>query len=208
MKTLVIATMLVLLASSVVGAIPYPYRSYTLSTTGVEAQYDRLQDLYTVSSQAEDGSSYPWTEGSSAHLLAPEILAAMVYRDAERQFLSTAERDERIKGYMASFVDNLITFGITLETSPSVERGYRYAEIGTGLSYIDTVVLETSDGKRYTPVRQDGDSFISGGRWVGINHVMFPRYDGNTQIINQRTNWVRVWVVSGSRRIYYHFDIR
>jgi hypothetical protein len=39
-----------------------------------------------------------------------------------------------------------------------------------------------------------------------IPSVAHPRYADGKQIINEETEWVRLWVIAGTNRIYFHFD--
>ncbi|WP_461371781.1 hypothetical protein, partial [Candidatus Darwinibacter acetoxidans] len=82
-----------------------------------------------------------------------------------------------------------------------------YVEVDSPLSSISRVVLETSHGEIFQPTFvYSADSKYIDGRWWGFNGLLFPRYADGKQIINENTEWVRLWVIAGTNRIYFHFD--
>jgi len=73
------------------------------------------------------------------------------------------------------------------------------------------LVLETDQAKRYTALKteniSDTDVLIDKFSFSsGDNRVYFQRYDDNgVQIIDEDTQWIRLWVVSRENRIFFEF---
>jgi hypothetical protein len=206
---LVVALVLVLVSGVSVYAVPYPYGEYTLETKGdLRAIAQEVFNTCTIFVKAEGDSCYPWSALSSATFHAPALIDATINRDAEFQFWTDAEKEQERKKKFSLFVDDTIVIGMMLVADSKVDRGYRYVETEGPRSYIDRIVLETDAGKRYTPTFQygGGDSELSGLNWMSITLLSFPRYDNGVQIINKDTEWIRLWVIAGTNRIYFQFD--
>ena len=208
MKRILLACLVLLALAGVTSAVPYPYKDYDLPTTGdLAAIAVEVLDRYTVYARSETGSLHSWSSISYAILQAPELIDAMLNYTAWQQFLTEQEKkDEREKRFEV-FVDDVLSFTLVLFSSPSAYEGYRYVEVDSPLSSISRVVLETSHGHIYQPTFvYPADSKYIDGRWWGFNWLLFPRYADGKQIINENTEWVRLWVIAGTNRIYFHFD--
>ena len=208
MKRILLACLVLLALAGVTSAVPYPYKDYDLPTTGdLAAIEEEVRDRYTVYARSETGSFHSWSSMSYATLQAPELMDAGLNHTARQQFLTEQEKkDEREKQFKL-FVDDVLSFALVLFSSPSAYEGYRYVEVDSPLSSISRVVLETSHGHIYQPTFSfSADSQYIDGLWWGFNGLQFPRYADGKQIINEETEWVRLWVIAGTNRIYFHFD--
>lgn len=208
MKRILLACLVLLALAGVTSAVPYPYKDYDLPTTGdLAAIEEEVRDRYTVYARSETGSFHSWSSISYATLRAPELMDAGLNHTARQQFLTEQEKkDEREKQFKL-FVDDVLSFTLVLFSSPSANEGYRYVEVDSPLSSISRVVLETSHGEIFQPsFVYSVDSKYIDGRWWGFNGLQFPRYADGKQIINEETEWVRLWVIAGTNRIYFHFD--
>lgn len=177
-----------------------------------------MRDAYAVQAKAEGGSCYPWSNTSYAILVAPALVDAVVNEDAKFRFLTDAEKKQVRKQQFSLFIDDTITIGAVLVSDPEAFLGYKYVEIGGYMSCIDRIVLETDTGKHYTSISQHdveskpGDmsstrmSDSGSAYWTKSTFLLFPRYDNGVQIINEDTEWIRLWVIAGTDRIYFQFD--
>lgn len=206
MKELSLALILVLLVGSFAQAVPYPYRGYTIPDGDAEVVEDAIKEAHTVSAGAESGRFYPWSELSFAVLESPELIEAEINCRAEFQFWSDAEKEKKLAEGLRA-LENKVHVSLALIADRDVDGGYRYTNTTGPLSFIDRIILETSDGRRLEPANTlGGDSDVVAGYWMSVTLLSFPRYVDGVQIIDESTEWIRLWVISGSSRIYFQFD--
>ena len=207
MRRVVMSLLLILVLSSCVLAVPYPYGNYDLDTTrDLETIYDEIRSSYTVLASAEQ-EYYPWTIISFALMQAPAVVDARINMRAEFQFWTEAEKAQERKEQFEYVIDDSIVFNLTLSSDPEVSRGYRYVDVEDTDSQIDRIMLETNDGKRY--LSEFAISFepeLVNDMWFCENLVVFPRYDNGAEIIGKETEWIKIWVIAGMNRIYFQFD--
>lgn len=208
MKRVVLAVVLVLILAGAVGAVPYPYGDYELDTSRDPGEiYKEIEQLYQVRLVSESGNVYPWSELSFATLSVPILVEADVNREAEHKFLTSAEKEQELKQQFAWYIDDIIHFWALLVADPDVSYGYRYVDPDSTSTYLTRIVLETSDGQRYTPVEfLSGGADLVAGYWLAVTSISFPKYDKGVQIINEDTEWVRLWFITGTDRAYFQFD--
>ncbi|MCK9223045.1 MAG: hypothetical protein M0Q40_10585 [Limnochordia bacterium] len=208
MKQIAVAVLVVLLLTGVVGAVPYPYGEYVLDgNRDPAAVYDEIHEVHKAPITAEGDSVYPWTELSFASLTTPALIEAEVNRDAAHNFWTATEKTQKHDERYAIYVDDSIHFWVLLVADPNTSHGYRYVEPDGHKTYISRIVLETSDGKRYTPnLIYGGDADLVERHWLAVTSIWFPRYDEGEQIINESTEWIRLWFITGTDRAYFQFD--
>ncbi len=206
MKKLSLVLILVLLVGGIVRAVPYPYGGYTIPDGDLEVVEGKIRDAHTTSASSEAGKLYPWDDLSFAVLDSPQLTEANINRRAHIQFWSDTEKAKRLADDLALH-ESRMSISLALIADRSVEKGYRYTDTKGSMSFIDRMILETSDGRRLEPDSIfGGDSDVVAGRWMSVTLLSFPRYVDGVQIIDESTEWIRLWVVSGNNRIYFQFD--
>jgi len=203
---------LILAMTSIAYAVPYPYREYEMQEPAnlKEASiiYSSLCGEYMVYQQKETESSYPWSNIGYAMLLSPEVLDAAINRLAEYELWTPKEKETRRQEYFSLFIDDTISFMVGLMEDVDVDEG-DYRNLNS--ANIIRLVLETDQAKRYTALKteniSDTDVLIDKFSFSsGDNRVYFQRYDDNgVQIIDEDTQWIRLWVVSRENRIFFEF---
>ena len=206
MRRVVMGVLLILVLSSCVHAVPYPYGDYNLPATGdLEAIYDESRLAYTVIASAEE-EYYPWTIVSMALMQAPAVVDARINMRAEFQFWTEAEKAQERKEQFELVIDDSIVFNLSLTSDPKVSRGYRYVDVEDRDSQIDRIMLETNDGKRYlSEFAISFETELVNDMWFCENLIVFPRYDNGAEIIRKDTEWIKIWVIAGMNRIYFQF---
>lgn len=208
-RNLVLVLISLLLASIPVGAVPYPYAPYELDSQGdLESVYREASEKYTVEVSSEKESFFPWDESSYARLVSAEVIDAELNYRARQQFMSQSERLDERQELFRYQVNNAIRFMLVLDAAQHVSEGFRYVQVEGLTTSISKVVLETDKGETFVPITlYGGEPQYSYGNWWGINFVSFPRYDANGyQIITEQTEWIRLWVIAGTNRIYFEFE--
>lgn len=206
MKRLVVALVLIFALIGMAQAVPYPYGEYTLPEGDPETVEGIIKGEYTVPAQSEDDGLYPWVDLSFAVLDSPALSEAEVNRRAEFEFWSDAEKAEELEKAM-TIHENRLSISLALLTDMDVDHGYRYTDTTGSLSFIDRIILETSDGRRIQPANVfGGDSNVVAGYWMSVSILSFPRYVDGEQIISEDTEWMKLWIISGTNRIYFRFD--
>jgi hypothetical protein len=210
MRRVLMCILLVLVLSSYVYAVPYPYGDYDLPTNGdLQVIFNEVSQNYTVFSQTED-EHYPWFTLCGAEMQAPAVIDARINMRAEFQFWTEEEKEQARKEQFELFVDNALVVNLYLYSDPEVSRGYRYVDVEDRESQIDRIILETDKGKRYlSELAISIETELMGNNiWGSENIVVFPRYDydNGSEIISKDTNWIKIWVIAGMNRIYFQFD--
>jgi hypothetical protein len=204
MKRVLIVLVMVLSVSTFVAAVPYPYAAYELETQGnLKSILDEVVVKYTVIARSEKGSILPWSKAWAA-IYSMEIVEAAGNYYAHQNFMTEKERESLIQSYRSQMVDTRLCFGLIL-----VADKEEYVAIDSKNSKISTIVLETDKGSIYQPseLREDSKEFdFNELAWKSYYTVCFPRFNNKKQIIDEDTEWVKLWVVAGSERIFMQFD--
>lgn len=206
MKRVLIVLVMVLSVSTFVAAVPYPYAAYELETQGnLESILDEVVAKYAVEAQSEKGSILPWSKAWAA-IYSMEIVEAAGNYYAHQNFMTEKERESLIQSYRSQMVDTRLCFGLIL-----VADKEEYVAIDSKNSKISTIVLETDKGSIYQPseLREDSKEFdFNELAWKSYYTVCFPRFNNKKQIIDEDTEWVKLWVVAGSERIFMQFNFQ
>jgi hypothetical protein len=197
LRRLCIAFIFTLLVCTVTYAVPYPYSEYTIEDSG---DWDKIHSLttmkYAVWVESENKDFGPWSEFSVAILSAPEAVDVLVNYTAHQQFLTEKEQEELRETYFYGFVDHFLSFVVLLKTDD-----FQYGWFG---AETPKMVLETDAGDTYNAAEiVSGDPSQEDGLFSTTHTVAFPRYKDETQIINEDTEWVRLWVISGLKRVSF-----
>lgn len=206
MKRVLIVLVMVLSVSTFVAAVPYPYAAYELETQGnLKSILDEVVVKYTVIARSEKGSILPWSKAWAA-IYSMEIVEAAGNYYAHQNFMTEKERESLIQSYRSQMVDTRLCFGLIL-----VADKEEYVAIDSKNSKISTIVLETDKGSIYQPseLREDSKEFdFNELAWKSYYTVCFPRFNNKKQIIDEDTEWVKLWVVAGSERIFMQFNFQ
>ena len=206
MKRVLIVLVMVLSVSTFVAAVPYPYAAYELETQGnLKSILDEVVAKYTVIARSEKGSILPWSKAWAA-IYSMEIVEAAGNYYAHQNFMTEKERESLIQSYRSQMVDTRLCFGLIL-----VADKEEYVAIDSKNSKISTIVLETDKGSIYQPseLREDSKEFdFNELAWKSYYTVCFPRFNNKKQIIDEDTEWVKLWVVAGSERIFMQFNFQ
>lgn len=206
MKRVLIVLVMVLSVSTFVAAVPYPYAAYELETQGnLKSILDEVVAKYAVEAQSEKGSILPWSKAWAA-IYSMEIVEAAGNYYAHQNFMTEKERESLIQSYRSQMVDTRLCFGLIL-----VADKEEYVAIDSKNSKISTIVLETDKGSIYQPseLREDSKEFdFNELAWKSYYTVCFPRFNNKKQIIDEDTEWVKLWVVAGSERIFMQFNFQ
>lgn len=204
MKRVLIVLVMVLSVSTFVAAVPYPYAAYELETQGnLESILDEVVAKYAVEAQSEKGSILPWSE-AGAVIYSMEVLEALGNYYAHQNFMTEKERESFIQSRRSQMVDTRLCFMLILWADKE-----EYVAIDSKNSKISTIVLETDKGSIYQPseLREVSNEFdFNEWVWKSNYTVCFPRFNNKKQIIDEDTEWVKLWVVAGSERIFMQFD--
>lgn len=204
MKRVLIVLVMVLSVSTFVAAVPYPYAAYELETQGnLESIVDEVVAKYTVEAQSEKGSILPWSEAGAA-IYSMEIVEALGNYYAHQNFMTEKERESLIQSYRSQMVDTRLCFMLILLADKE-----EYVAIDSKNSKISTIVLETDKGSIYQPselIEVSKEFDFNEWVWESNYTVGFPRFNNKKQIIDEDTEWVKLWVVAGSERIFMQFD--
>lgn len=204
MKRVLIVLVMVLSVSTFVAAVPYPYAAYELETQGnLESILDEVVAKYAVEAQSEKGSILPWSE-AGAVIYSMEVLEAVGNYYAHQNFMTEKERESLIQSRRSQMVDTRLCFGLIL-----VADKEEYVAIDSKNSKISTIVLETDKGSIYQPselIEVSKEFDFNELVWKSNYTVCFPRFNNKKQIIDEDTEWVKLWVVAGSERIFMQFD--
>lgn len=206
MKRVLIVLVMVLSVSTFVAAVPYPYAAYELETQGnLKSILDEVVVKYTVIARSEKGSILPWSKAWAA-IYSMEIVEAAGNYYAHQNFMTEKERESLIQSRRSQMVDTRLCFGLIL-----VADKEEYVAIDSKNSKISTIVLETDKGSIYQPseLREDSKEFdFNELAWKSYYTVCFPRFNNKKQIIDEDTEWVKLWVVAGSERIFMQFNFQ
>lgn len=208
MKKFILAIVLVLILSLSAFAVPYPYGDYEVKTGGdLKEIYDQVELKYRVDMQSEKNTLYPWSEYSFAVLNGPEVEDAKLNYEADMNFWSSTEKAEKRKQRFGLFVDKEINFSLLLVADSDTDYGFRYVEPKGHNTYISRIMLETDTGERHEPIYvSDSDADMVAGRWMSVCSISFDRYADGKQIIDENTEWIKLWIVAGTSRVYFKFD--
>ena len=206
MKRVLIVLVMVLSVSTFVAAVPYPYAAYELETQGnLKSILDEVVVKYTVIARSEKGSILPWSKAWAA-IYSMEIVEAAGNYYAHQNFMTEKERESLIQSYRSQMVDTRLCFGLIL-----VADKEEYVAIDSKNSKISTIVLETDKGSIYQPseLREDSKEFdFNELAWKSYYTVCCPRFNNKQQIIDEDTEWIKLWVVAGSERIFMQFNFQ
>lgn len=203
MKRLLVVVMLVTLVSGVCGAVPYPYGSYDLETEGDLSEiHDEVVKSHTVPAQTESDTFYPWHELSSAKIETQMTVDAMLNRDAYIQFWTPEEKKVKTEEKYAELLNDNLTFLTTLFADFSLLEGAKYLGLS---SETHRAVLDV-DGMVYYPLEMQT---LSATDRIGFSYVRFPRYDDDgNQVITEDSKVARLWIISGTNRIFFDFAFK
>ena len=206
MKRVLIVLVMVLSVSTFVAAVPYPYAAYELETQGnLKSILDEVVVKYTVIARSEKGSILPWSKAWAA-IYSMEIVEAAGNYYAHQNFMTEKERESLIQSRRSQMVDTRLCFMLILRADKE-----EYVAIDSKNSKISTIVLETDKGSIYQPseLREDSKEFdFNELAWKSYYTVCFPRFNNKKQIIDEDTEWVKLWVVAGSERIFMQFNFQ
>lgn len=204
MKRVLIVLVMVLSVSTFVEAVPYPYAAYELETQGnLESIVDEVVAKYAVEAQSEKGSILPWSE-AGAVIYSMEVLEALGNFYAHQNFMTEKERESFKQSRRSQFVDTRLCFMLILRADKE-----EYVAIDSKNSKISTIVLETDKGSIYQPselIEVSKEFDFNEWVWESNYTVGFPRFNNKKQIIDEDTEWVKLWVVAGTERIFMQFD--
>lgn len=204
MKRVLIVLVMVLSVSTFVAAVPYPYAAYELETQGnLESILDEVVAKYAVEAQSEKGSILPWSEAGAA-IYSMEVLEAGGNYYAHQNFMTEKERESLIQSLRSQMVDTRLCFMLILWADKE-----EYVAIDSKNSEISTIVLETDKGSIYQPselIEVSKEFDFNEWVWKSNYTVCFPRFNNKKQIIDEDTEWVKLWVVAGTERIFMQFD--
>ena len=144
----------------------------------------------------------PWHELSNVKIETRMTIDARINRDADLQFWTPTEIEQNTQKLYADLLDDKITFLFMLFADSPGASAQKYLEMGTNTSGINRVVLEV-DGEIYLPI---GFEPLSVSDRMGLNYAYFPRYDGEKQIITTETKLARLWMISGTNRVFFDFS--
>lgn len=204
MKRVLIVLVMVLSVSTFVAAVPYPYAAYELETQGnLESIVDEVVAKYAVEAQSEKGSILPWSE-AGAVIYSMEVLEALGNFYAHQNFMTEKERESFKQSRRSQMVDTRLCFMLILRADKE-----EYVAIDSKNSKISTIVLETDKGSIYQPselIEVSKEFDFNEWVWKSNYTVCFPRFNNKKQIIDEDTEWVKLWVVAGAQRIFMQFD--